>query len=53
MGEIHFDTERPDGMPEKALDNAKLTALGWKASTPFDEALRKTYAWFEEQLVHV
>lgn len=52
-GEIHFDTERPDGMPEKALDNAKLTALGWKASTPFDEALRKTYAWFEEQLVHV
>jgi GDP-L-fucose synthase len=47
-GELRFDATKPDGAPRKLLDVAKLTALGWRASTPLDEGLSKTYAWFRE-----
>jgi hypothetical protein len=35
-------------MPLKALDSSALCALGWRASTPFIEALQKTYDRFLE-----
>lgn len=47
-GELHFDTSKPDGMPLKALDSNQLSKLGWRAQTPFREALSATYAWFLE-----
>lgn len=45
-GELRFDTAKPDGMPVKELDSSRLDSLGWKAETPFPEALEATYAWF-------
>ncbi|MBI5052746.1 MAG: GDP-L-fucose synthase [Chloroflexi bacterium] len=45
-GELKFDTSKPDGMPLKSLDSSLLLSLGWKAKTPFNEALAKTYQWF-------
>ncbi|MDO8878253.1 MAG: GDP-L-fucose synthase [Pseudolabrys sp.] len=45
-GEIVFDTGRPDGMPRKLLDSAKLAALGWRAKTPLREGLQTAYADF-------
>jgi len=47
-GEILWNTAMPDGSPRKLLDVSAVTALGWRASTPFEEGLRKTYAWFLE-----
>lgn len=43
-GRITFDTSKPDGTPRKLLDVARLTALGWQASTPLPQGLRQVYA---------
>lgn len=45
-GNIAFDTSKPDGTPRKLLDVSKLKQLGWQASTPLPEGLRKAYAAF-------
>jgi GDP-L-fucose synthase len=45
-GRLVFDARRPDGPPRKLLDVSKLTALGWTATTPLREGLKKTYADF-------
>jgi GDP-L-fucose synthase len=41
--EIHFDTSRPDGTPQKLLDISHMRALGWKAKTGLAEGIRLTY----------
>jgi GDP-L-fucose synthase len=45
-GRIRFDTSKPDGTPRKLLDVSKLGKLGWQASTPLPEGLRRAYASF-------
>lgn len=45
-GRLAFDESRPDGTPRKVLDVSRLSALGWRATTPLEEGLRRTYAWF-------
>jgi GDP-L-fucose synthase len=45
-GRIVFDTSKPDGTPRKLLDVGKLKQLGWQASTPLQEGLRRTYDAF-------
>ncbi len=45
-GTIVTDPSKPDGTPQKQLDVSKINSLGWKATTPLLEGLRRTYAWF-------
>ena len=45
-GTIEFDTARPDGAPQKLLDVAKLTALGWQPKIALREGLAAAYADF-------
>jgi GDP-L-fucose synthase len=45
-GRLWFDTSRPDGMPLKGLDSARLWGLGWRPVTDFRTALVETYDWF-------
>lgn len=45
-GKIKYDRSKPDGAPRKLLDVSRLANLGWKARTPFREALQKTYQWY-------
>jgi GDP-L-fucose synthase len=47
-GRIAFDISKPDGTPRKLLDVSKLKQLGWQASTPLPEGLRRAYAAFVE-----
>lgn len=47
-GRIAFDTSKPDGTPRKLLDVSKLRQLGWQASTPLPEGLKRAYAAFVE-----
>ena len=42
-GKLVFDPARPDGTPRKILDVSKLTALGWRARTPLETGIQKTY----------
>jgi len=45
-GRIHYDPSRPDGTPKKLMDVSRLAALGWQASTSFEQALNETYRWY-------
>ena len=41
-GDIEWDISKPDGTPKKQLDISKITGLGWKPKTSFDEGLNLT-----------
>jgi GDP-L-fucose synthase len=45
-GEIAYDTTKPDGAPRKLLKISRLNGLGWRAITPLEEGIERTYAWF-------
>jgi GDP-L-fucose synthase len=45
-GELKFNSDMPDGTPQKLLDVSRLHALGWKHSTSLAAGLRRTYEWF-------
>jgi GDP-L-fucose synthase len=43
-GRLAFDAGKPDGMPRKLLDSSRVAALGWRASLPLGEGIRRAYA---------
>jgi len=46
-GDIIWDTTKPDGQPKRMLDVSRAEELlGFKASTSFDDGLRKTIEWY-------
>jgi len=45
-GRLRFDAEKPDGTPRKLLDVSRLASIGWKAQTPLDAGLKRSYADF-------
>ncbi len=46
LGEVRFDTSKPDLISRKLLDGKILSQLGWKPETNLEEGIRKTYYWF-------
>jgi len=49
-GKIEWDPTQPDGQPRRCLDTSKAKeAMGWQAKVGFEEGLRKTIEWFEQQ----
>ena len=46
QGAFRFDTTKPDGMPRKALDAARLRDAGWRPGISLRDGLVKTYGWF-------
>ena len=48
-GKLHFDSSKPDGMPNKVLDSSYIFSLGWKPSTSFNIFAEKTYISFITQ----
>jgi GDP-L-fucose synthase len=49
-GGTTWNTSMPDGTPRKLLDVGRLHALGWKAQHTLEAGIRKTYAWYLENL---
>ena len=49
-GKVEWDTEKPDGMPRKLLDDARLTAMGWKPKINFDDGLQQAYEDYLERV---
>eukprot|EP01001_Neometanema_parovale_P007157 NODE_3475_length_1213_cov_12.923853_g3297_i0.p1 GENE.NODE_3475_length_1213_cov_12.923853_g3297_i0~~NODE_3475_length_1213_cov_12.923853_g3297_i0.p1 ORF type:complete len:352 (+),score=90.77 NODE_3475_length_1213_cov_12.923853_g3297_i0:61-1056(+) len=45
-GDIVWNTDMPDGTPQKLMDVSRLTELGWKATTSLEEGVKKSYQWF-------
>ena len=47
-GTLTFNAALPDGQPRRSLDVSRAAqAFGFRASTPFEEGLRRTIEWFE------
>jgi len=49
-GELVFDETKPDGTPRKWLDVSRLSNLGWTASLDFKDGIKKTYAWYLDNI---
>jgi GDP-L-fucose synthase len=49
-GRVRWDATKPDGQPRRCLDTSRARErLGWSASTPLDEGLRRTVAWYRAE----
>ena len=49
-GEIRWDASKPDGQPRRALDTGRARdAFGFTATTSFEDGLRRTIDWYEQQ----
>ena len=46
VGELEFDTTKPDGTPRKLLSIARIRALGWEPQIPLRDGIQQTYRWF-------
>lgn len=49
-GETEWDTTKPDGTPQKLLDVSKLADAGWTSQISLEEGMRRTVAWYRENL---
>jgi GDP-L-fucose synthase len=47
-GTIIFNKNKPDGMKRKQFDVSKINKLGWKAKTSFEDGLKNTIKYYEE-----
>jgi GDP-L-fucose synthase len=48
-GELAWDTTKPDGQPRRYLDTTRAKELlGFQASTPLEDGVRATIAWFRK-----
>ena len=46
VGEIIWDSSKPDGTPRKVLDSSKITKLGWKPLFSLDQGIASTVEWY-------
>ena len=48
-GEIRWDATKPDGQPRRCLDTSRAERLfGFRATTGFEEGLRRTIEWYRQ-----
>lgn len=48
VGEIVWDTEKPNGTPRRKLSTEKLSGLGWDSKIDLKEGLKMTIDWYLE-----
>lgn len=45
-GEIVWNTQYPDGFPEKTMDTSKINAMGWHPTQSLEDGIKEAYDWF-------
>lgn len=49
-GRISWDATKPNGQPRRGLDTSRaLAAFGFRATTPFEQGLAATVAWYRAE----
>ena len=48
-GAIDFDPAKPDGVPRKMLDSARIRSMGWVPAVSLRDGLRDTYKAYLQQ----
>ena len=48
LGDIEWDTTKPNGTPRKVLNVDKIKALGWEPKISLSEGIKSTYEWYKE-----
>ncbi len=51
QGEVVWNTEKPDGTPQKLLDMSRLQGLGWKHDISLREGVAEVYGAYTSSLV--
>ncbi|MFO7869044.1 MAG: GDP-L-fucose synthase [Bacteroidales bacterium] len=46
VGNLFFNTSKPDGTMKKLTDTHKIHALGWRHSIEIEEGIQKIYNWY-------
>ena len=50
MGNIRWDTTKPNGTPRKVMNVDKIKSLGWEPKISLKEGICQTYKWYVENL---
>jgi GDP-L-fucose synthase len=45
-GKIWYNTDKPEGVKNRAIDNSRLKNLGWEPKYTLEDALAETYQWY-------
>jgi GDP-L-fucose synthase len=54
QGKLVWQTDKPNGQPRRGLDVTRAKQyFGWQARMPFEEGIRRTIAWFEENRTRI
>ena len=48
VGEIEWDSSKPDGTPRKLLDVSKMAEVGWRSQIKLEDGIKSTYEWYLE-----
>ena len=50
-GDIKWNSDMPDGMPQKLVDSGLSKEFGWKPAISLEEGLKKTIKWYKENII--
>jgi GDP-L-fucose synthase len=50
VGEVKWDTSKPDGTPRKLLDVSTLMNSGWQPRISLSDGIASTVAWYRENI---
>ena len=48
-GRLWYNTDRPEGIKNRAIDNSRLKELGWSPKYTLEEGLTETYRWYYDR----
>jgi GDP-L-fucose synthase len=51
MGDIEWDTSKPNGTPRKVLNVNKIKSLGWESKIDLCSGIEQTYEWYKKNVI--
>jgi GDP-L-fucose synthase len=51
VGDIEWDTTKPNGTPRKVLNVDKIKSLGWEPKISLRDGIELTYNWYKENVI--